>query len=443
MQPQLVGDLGEGVPAQVHHLAQRKAPLHRGQRGAGRRRPALGLEKSAVASEPAWVGERVPEEFSERLGGRAVPLGHQLLGQDGRVGEVNGMASFVEQGLVVVQAAHRLHRHAHVFRRIHRLDESPRELLRVQAVVHAHVGARGSAQIEPDAAQEHLERPELQLPVEEAREPRRLPEAVQVRNPQLLARRVQLLAGDPIERGAEDRVGRLHVGDSRHQQRVEFDVAQLLGELDVVGETGLAGRLLRRLLPAHQDGIQLLHPHRVHGGECLPTPVRVFLLSDQVLQIAVRHRLVLPRQGDGRRRLDVRVLVAEARGREPDDLGGQRAPDETKGERVVLRHPGLLLRGGHRVQGRLLEETVVSDVRELLQRDLALCSGIPAEHGLDAPHGLELLAERLHVSRIPAELLRSWMERGLLVQLALRRGRRLAGGEQEGKGNRCAHAPAR
>ena len=109
----------------------------------------------------------------------------------------------------------------------------------------------------------------------------------------------------------------------------------------------------------------------------------------------------------------------------------------------MLRHPGLLLRGGHRVQGRLLEETVVSDIRELLQRGLALCSGIPAEHGLDAPHGLELLAERLHVSRIPAELLRSWMERGLLVQLALRRGRRLAGGEQEGKGNRCAHAPAR
>jgi len=125
---------------------------------------------------------------------------------------------------------------------------------------------------------------------------------------------------------------------------------------------------LRRLLLALQDGIQLLHAHRVHGGEDLPAAVRVPLLRDQVLQIAVGHRLVLPRQGDGRRGLDVRVLVAEARGGEPDDSRRPACAGRSEGERVVGRQPGLLLSGSHRVEGRLLEEAVVSDVGELLQR---------------------------------------------------------------------------
>src|SRR5207237_9693706 len=158
-----------------------------------------------------------------------------------------GVARFVEERPVVVEPADRLDREAYVARRVDRIDERPRALARMEAVVDLDV-----AEAEADAGEERLQRLELEALVEIRRQARRLPQPPPVRLVHLFARNAQLFAGDPIQRGAEDALGRLHVSHALREQRRELYLPLILGERDVVGETGLSRGLLRGVFLAFQ-----------------------------------------------------------------------------------------------------------------------------------------------------------------------------------------------
>ena len=392
VQPQLVGDLGERVAAQVVHLDQRGPPQDRGELRVRRRGFSVCQQEGAEARQPAWIGKSVAEELTESFAGRAVAELDQLGWLDRRAGEMHGVAGFVEERPVVVEPAHRLDREAHVARRVDRVDERARPLARVEAVVDLDV-----PQAEADAGEERLQRLELEALVKIRREPRRLPQPPPVRLVHLFARDAQFLARDPIQRGAEDALGRLHVRHALHEQRRELHLPLLLGERDVVGETGLARGVLRGVFLAFEDRIERRDADRVHRGEGLPAARRVGLLRDQTLHVAEGERLVAPGEGDGRTGLGVGVLVVELRHRQADDLAGQRALQERQREHLVtLRAP---LRSRDRIERRALEEAIVAEVGQLRQRGLTLRRCVPAEDRLDAAHRPVLVAQRLNEGR--------------------------------------------